>query len=156
MVAPELLTGSELNVNANSELNVNIEVNMNENENEKDRDNNRDYRGPKHPKEVHDYAKCAKWEEQFINYCLSRSAMRTLRKGEAGSYPSFVEELTISTTTAEKNKGNKLKLKADKAANGRRFGWLCQATELTAPSLYRKIRHNEDIFDGLDEKKEEG
>ena len=123
---------------------------------DKERENSREYRGPAHPKEVDDFAKCAKWEEQFVNYCLSRSAMRALRTGEAGSYSSTVEELLISTVSAEKNKGKRLKAKVDKVVNGKLFGWLCQATENTAPSLYRKIRNNTDVFDPNNEAKEEG
>ena len=92
----------------------------------------KDYKGPVHPKDTEDYAACAKWEEKFINYCLGRSSARTLRTGEAETYPSTVESLLLDSESAAKAKGNKMKVKLDKAANGRVFGWLCQATENTA------------------------
>ena len=44
---------------------------------------NDDDRVPRHPKTTDDYIKVQKWEEEFMDFLLSKGAARTARCGEA-------------------------------------------------------------------------
>ena len=117
---------------------------------------NDDDRVPKHPKTTDDYIKVQKWEEEFMDFLLSKGASRTARCGEAPRYPNRVEEGLLSTDKDTKKAAQLAKAKLDREANGKLFGWLCLATRETAPAVYRMIRDNKQFFDPSDEKREEG
>ena len=111
---------------------------------------------PLFPRKTDNHLECAKWEDAFMDFLLTKGAARTARNGEASSYPSRVEEAIASTVTETKKAGMTSKKKIDKEANGKLFGWLCKATKDTAPSIYTLIRKDKTIFDPNVESKEEG
>ena len=47
---------------------------------------NDDDRVPKHPKTTDDYIKVQKWEEEFMDFLLSKGASRTARCGWTWTY----------------------------------------------------------------------
>ena len=102
------------------------------------KDYNDDDRVPKHPKTTDDYIKVQKWEEEFMDFLLSKGASRTARCGEAPRYPNRVEEGLLSTDKDTKRAAQLAKAKLDREANGKLFGWLCLATRETAPAVYRR------------------
>ena len=111
---------------------------------------------PLHPRDTQDFVACTKWKEEFFDYCNAKGYGRTLKTGEMGVYSHALEAGLASGTAATARAARESKKRHDARANGEVYGWLCQATSKTAPSLYRRLKEDTDFYDRDDDDKDQG